>query len=149
MGFATPPASLLTMAQNAIGTGKLFDDLRLNLYVNNLDPLPTNVTADFTAATFDGYAPVGPLGTWVPYFDGSQNVNIAAPSVLFVCSGTTTPNLVYGYYLTKSTAGGTLIFAEKFEGGPIPINAIGDGVQVFPIVQLQTWLEPLAPQTGE
>jgi hypothetical protein len=147
MGYASTPGFAFNIAGQVCGVGGALYNAKVHLYVNNLDPIPSNVLADFSEATFTGYA-AATLASVAPYYDPAQKVNMAGVSQLFVATAAMPNNLIYGYYITDSTDT-YLWFAELFQGGPISIAAIGDGVQVIPILQFGDFVEPLAPQTGE
>jgi hypothetical protein len=91
---------------------------KYRLFQNDITPTPESVAADFTVATFDGYAdkiftmPSGPFrdvdGSF--YFTGGGT---------WTMSGSTTPNVIYGSYVLDFT-GANLIFAQRFDT-PVPM----------------------------
>jgi hypothetical protein len=84
----------------------------MKLFQNNFNPTPASILADFTEATFDGYAAQvfkmdagptrfadGSIGTW----------NLTT----FHQTGNTTPNTIYGCYLLDPS--GALAIAVRFD----------------------------------
>jgi hypothetical protein len=83
----------------------------IKLFQNNIVPTPGNVLADFTEATYDGYAAqvftvfFGPTR----YSDGSfQCFNFST----WHMTGSTTPNQIYGIYVLDFA--GNLLLATRF-----------------------------------
>lgn len=108
----------------------LLDGVIAKLYQNDYTPTPQSVLADFTVATFAGYASSSAI-TWGPAFTDSLDQAQAVGSVKqFNCNASTTPNVIYGYYITSGD-GATLIFAERF-AEPQAINGVGDSVVLVP-----------------
>jgi hypothetical protein len=92
--------------------------LSIHLFQNNIVPTPANVIADFTEATFDGYAPLALTALAGPFRqpDGSFRI---LNDWAFQMTGSTTPNLIYGYWAEDHT--GALIFAERW---PAPVSMV-------------------------
>jgi hypothetical protein len=83
----------------------------IKLFQNNIVPTPNNVLADFTEATYDGYAAQVFTVIFGPtrYPDGSfQLFNFAN----FHMTGSTTPNQIYGIYVLDFA--GNLLLAARF-----------------------------------
>jgi hypothetical protein len=51
-------------------------------------------------------------------------------------TGATTPNTVYGYYVTQNV-GGRLMWSERFTDGPYAINNNGDAITITPRIELE------------
>ena len=105
------------------------NNMRLGLYVNDVDIGDTTTTVDLTEASFTGYASVIMVGpSWV--ITGGAPSVAAYPVVIFEVSGVTAPQTVYGYYVTNSGSG-ELIWGEKF---PTPelVDAAGQRISVAP-----------------
>ena len=108
--------------------GEYLDAVVVKLYQNDYTPNPDTVLADFTEATFDGYAASTAI-VWGATFTNSVNQAETVGDVKqFTATGATTPNLIYGYYLVS---GATLKGGEKFDS-PVPVNGVGDAVIVIP-----------------
>ena len=102
------------------------DGAKVRLFQNNYTPSIASVLADFTQATFTGYAQAELLDTMagLPRIDTDGNVYIVCNSVLsFTQTADTTPNTVYGYYVV-SDVGSHIIAAKRFDT-PIEFNAAG------------------------
>jgi hypothetical protein len=95
----------------------------LRLFQNNHVPAVGDVNANYTEATFSGYASVA-LGTWNPAFlNGSNQGEIDAAPATFTHNAGATTNLIYGAYVTDNA--GDVIYAERF-GAPISMALNGD-----------------------
>jgi hypothetical protein len=111
----------------AIATGGTLKDATLHLFSNDFVPTPLSVKADFVESAFDGYAAPGTIAWGTPYTapDGSEHVT--APTAQVTCTGSTTPETVYGYYVLSVATGTPLLMAERF-ANPVPIAQAGDAV---------------------
>ena len=111
----------------------------LRLFSNNQTPTSTQTIADYTEATFTGYAAVIQTGSsWtITAGDGSTGFSKATTNSAstFTCSGTTSQS-VYGYYVDANTS--TLLWAERFSDGPYTIANVGDKVIITPVLTLST-----------
>lgn len=97
--------------------------LRLHLFQNNIIPARTNVLADFTEATFDGYAPVS-ISTWAVSVV-SGHIAVSTPNnAIFTKSAGPTSNSVYGYYVTNS-ANTQLLWSERDPAAPFLLSVAG------------------------
>jgi hypothetical protein len=105
---------------------------KVHLFSSPYVPSRSTPLADLTAieANYAGYAAVA-AGTWgdaIVLVDGSMQ--ILAPSIQFTPSGSTSPNTIYGAYLTD--AGGTnLIYVEPFDV-PVPLPDENSGLVYTP-----------------
>lgn len=106
-------------------TGAGLANIRIGLFQNNYTPLHTSTLASFTAATFVGYAVVTPAYA-AATVAAHVGTTVDAAARNFTCSGTATPNTIYGYYVYDSVAGVSL-FAEEF-ASPQAIANIGDQI---------------------
>jgi hypothetical protein len=106
-----------------VGYDSTVENLKLKLYSNNYTPDATSVVAQFTEVTGGGYAEKTLTGSsWNP----STN-SITYPQQTWTFTGSA--GNVYGYYVILDTSG-TLMFAEKFDGGPYNISTSGDIIRV-------------------
>jgi hypothetical protein len=85
---------------------------KLHLFQNNIVPSPASLLADFTEATYDGYAAGSMPLSGGPYRRTDNSFAIAS-TFSFNMTGSTTPNNIYGYYLTDFT-NAQLIAAARF-----------------------------------
>jgi len=97
-------------------------------------PAPTmEVTvADFTEATFDGYAAATGLVPSAAYYDG-QGVNFifTGGALNFLCTGPTVSQMVVGAWLTCTLAGATnKLLASCLFDAPIAVARAGDGIEL-------------------
>jgi hypothetical protein len=77
--------------------------LLAHLYVNNINYVPTRVLADYTEASFVGYAAQGPIG-WGPVFtNGVGKAESDSPNLTWTFTGATGTFPVFGIYLTNVT----------------------------------------------
>jgi hypothetical protein len=105
-------------------------NLRLHLFQNNYTPADGDTVANYTEANFTGYSPPI-LGPWTP-------ATIAAPRAVATCTPVlfavgpvpTVGNQVYGYYVTDVT--GSLVWAERDPGAPVPMLNNGDQYRITP-----------------
>lgn len=89
--------------------------LQLRLFKNNYTPVNGSVNADFTEADFDGYAEISLVSWDDPFIGGDGKAKIEHPTQTFTDTGNTTPNDIYGYYVTYVISGTTyVLMAERF-----------------------------------
>lgn len=105
----------------------------LHLYQNDMAPSPSSVLADFTEADYDGYAEetITPA-TWAVFLQGISQAVAVGPGVVFSPTGSTTPNVIYGYYVTDNT-GARLLWAERF-AEPKVMNGVTTGFTLVPAI---------------
>jgi hypothetical protein len=94
---------------------------KLRLYTNNITPSTSSVVADFTEATFTGYAAIT-LPAWPASTLASHIATSAQASQTFtITSGSQN---VYGWYITDS--GGThLLAAQRDPAAPVALSSTG------------------------
>jgi hypothetical protein len=101
-------------------------DLVLRLYSNNVTPSKSDVVGDYTEVTGNGYAAVTLTpGNFV--FSEGDPATAAYPQVTYTFTGEA--GNVFGYYVTRATAG-DLMFANKFSNAPIYIANNGDEIRI-------------------
>ena len=109
-------------------------DVQMRLYSNNVTPHESSALSDFTesaatspytAVTLSGAswtvssgATAGSTGTYA-----AQNFNFS------------TADTIYGYFITSGGAR-TLLWAERFSGGPFQLPTSGGQIQVNPKISL-------------
>ena len=90
------------------------ENLVLHLYKNDVTPTSTMTLADYTEATFTGYAAVTlSSANWTVTAGGQTSAEYNS-GVAFTCSGTTNES-IYGFYLTTANSS-TLMWSERFDG---------------------------------
>lgn len=124
----------LLAALSARPAAALLDVPTAHLFVNDFNPAAGTVVADFTEATFNGYA-ADPLGTLlgpVTLSDGKRAMHV---EVDFTAGGAIVApgEVAYGVYVTD-TAGTVLYWSGRF-ANPVPFANPGDFLSldlVFP-----------------
>lgn len=106
-------------------SGSLVDPI-CRLYKNAVSWSKDTVLADLTEADFDGYAEISPV-SWVNSPEGPGNVPyMHGGSQSIVCTGNTSPNEIFGWYLVN-TAGTDLIAGYEFDQS-VFANDAGDTI---------------------
>lgn len=110
------------------------NNLAIRLFVNDISPVDTHVTADFTEAVGGGYVSKALLnGSWTvnPVLDPSEAVY---SEQTWVFTGALSGGAsIYGYYVLD--AGNTLIWAERFSQSFTP-SSNGDTLKIMPKFQM-------------
>jgi len=109
---------------------------KICLFKNNYTPVDSSVLADFTAATFSGYAPVTFTGLGTPATVSGRAVSTNSVAATWTKSGAT-GNDIYGYYVTDA-AGTSLLWAERGGAAPYSMNVNGEGLSITPTLSLAT-----------
>lgn len=108
--------------------GPLFE-AEMQLYQNDFTPVGTMVIGDFDVATYDGYA-AQVIDPWtVPVINPNGFAVMYGPSLVWTPTGATTPNNIFGYYVT--TDGGVLLYARRFTN-PILLEGTTTGFVITP-----------------
>lgn len=103
---------------------------RLHLFTNDLVPTDTSVEADFTEATFTGYA--DELIAWqTAYIDADGQIIIPGDLHDFICSGGA-GQILYGYFVIG--AAGQFLGAARFADAPRTVAGAGSGISVAPVI---------------
>lgn len=123
------PASVLYPNVGAMhNIGLLRTDLincEVNLFQNNLTPLPSTVIGDLTVATYSGYAAKVVTALLAAYIDPAGGASAQIATIQYDHSGGGVANSIYGFWV--ETAAGDLILVGRFEE-PIPMNFLGDSI---------------------
>lgn len=101
--------------------------LTLRLFVNNYTPTRADTAANYTEATWSGYAAVALTSWTIAGYDANGNAEFDAPQKTFTASSGSPSQTIYGYYLTDG--GGNVVFAEA-DPSPFTVNATGQTYQV-------------------
>lgn len=106
-------------------------DQKLRLYkTTDVTISETSVTADFTEATFTGYAEAALSGaSWTITPGAPSSASYAQQT--FTSSADQAAQVIYGYYVVQTTSG-KLLWAERFTDGPYTIANNGDAIKVTP-----------------
>jgi hypothetical protein len=125
--------SLLSFLLNGIN-GKY----TLRLFVNNYQPTAADTVADYTEATFPGYA-AQLIPLWeAPITNGGQ-ASSYAPTVYFVLTGGGGPFNIYGYFVTDQN--GNLAWAQRDPAAPVPVVNVGDAYPITPALLVESLWE--------
>lgn len=100
----------------------------LHLFKNDVDPDGDTVQSDLVECDFDGYASIN-LTPWSTVITVAGKAFTQAQLAIFLCTGGSAPNDVYGYYVLDNTAT-FVIAAERFPAAPITIDTAGQSVPV-------------------
>lgn len=112
--------------------------VKARLYKNDFSPTPASVLADFTEATYSGYAAqeISPMSE--PEETPSGKVRSQSAELTFSHNGGVTGNQIYGYFVTLETIDGTkLWFGGRYEGAPLAMQSATDEI-VFSVDVLET-----------
>jgi hypothetical protein len=121
------------MITEQVASSNFLDGVVFRLFQNNINPTQAIVLSQLVEADYDGYAPVGPVAWGTPWTDAAGNGVTSGSTAGFYCTGSDTPNLIYGYYVTHGpTASETLKWCERFDN-PLPMQALGNAV-TLPVV---------------
>jgi hypothetical protein len=94
---------------------------KVHLFQNDMVPTTASIIADFTEATYDGYAALSTPYGGGPYRETDGSFTIES-SLSFSMTGSVTPNIIYGAYQLDST-GANLIFAKRFDNPIAMVDA--------------------------
>lgn len=120
MAVAICEGGLVSLAQQ----WKTFlNSCTLRLFQNNHVPASTDTVANYTEATFTGYAAIATVSWGNAYLNGALLGEIDEVNRTFTQTANTVTNTIFGYYITD--VGGNLIFAESNPLGGFNMNAAG------------------------
>jgi len=108
----------------------------VRLYTNNYTPVWTSTIANFTEATFSGYA--GILnGTWNPaFFNGVDVPQINRNTLTWTFTGGASQS-IYGWYIKDQT--NTFLYcAARFDPAPQVLTNPGDTVVITPSITMDS-----------
>lgn len=103
---------LMSVIQTALKVAGAFAST-LKLFQNDFAPTRFSVAADFTEATFTGYAAVAQAWAVGPYVNGAGQVEMQSASHNWTPTDGVNPNTIYGWYLVAT--GGDVICAQRFD----------------------------------
>jgi len=109
--------------------------LEVHLFKNNYTPAHDDdeFGLDYVEADFDGYAVQAQnfAAGAVDNLDGTATAT--ANLVIWTPTGITTPNNIYGYYVTDPGDGNRVKYAQRFAGGPFSVGATLLQFAMFPV----------------
>lgn len=116
------------------------ENLSLRLFSNNYTPVVGSVLANFTEATFTGYAAITLTssqsgGTWaVPTNSSSLSQSTYGTTATWTA---TTDQTIYGWYLV-GVSSNKVYAAQAFGAGKPLVGASSDQLSIIPKLQLQS-----------
>lgn len=129
MLFVTPRPPRVDWA-DLVAAATPYLGAKCKLFVNDITPSVDNVLADFTEASFTGYAEQAI--TWDDaYIDGGGLVTLPGDNNFFLCTAGD-GELIYGYYVVG--AGGEFLGAARLDDAPYGIAGPGYGISIAPAV---------------
>jgi hypothetical protein len=109
----------------------------LALYVNNRTPVITDTLANYTEASFPGYARINLTGWNTAFLNGASKAETDELVRVFTQSSVPTPQqTVYGYLVIDNV--GNLAWAELNPSGGVLMNGAGQTYTVLPRLTLDT-----------
>jgi len=94
----------------------------VHLFTNDFVPTPTATAADFTEATFTGYAPVAVAGWNADEYNIDGSVSTDATNVMtWVGPGDASGQTIRGYYVLSAGLGTPYLYAVLFDD-PVGLN---------------------------
>lgn len=123
-----------TALASLTGASGMLYQSKCKLYTNSVVLSPDTELADFTEATFEGYAASAAMDWNTAYNEADGTASASADTLVFSCNAETEGESILGYYITN-TAGDALLYAVEFDEA-VPVNQIGDAVIVYPKVTL-------------
>lgn len=102
---------------------------QIGLFVNNATPTWNWTMASIVEASFTGYTRV--ITNWGTAGAFGQGGFFSIGGRSFVCTGAGPVQNVYGYFV-QDVSTGDLIWAERFDSAPFPVQNVGDTVAFIP-----------------
>jgi len=104
------------------------DGVGIALFTNNFIPTVDSVLADFTEATFPGYAPQSISTPNAAFLNGTGRGEVDADLMTWTATGAS-GETVFGYFIYDAAL--DVIWCERFNA-PVPMGAPGAAVDVTP-----------------
>lgn len=123
-----PKLQLLDMCDAMVATTP-FVGAVLHLSTTNFTPGKNTILADFTEATFTGYAASSAIVWGASHLDVNDNAVSVGSAKTFLQTGDTVTNIVFTWFVT--TALGAYLMGGAFDT-PLNFAEAGDGVTVIP-----------------
>jgi hypothetical protein len=141
--FGRPLAEDLLDALSARPAAALLVTPFVHLFTAGPAPItPFSLPADFTEATFVGYA----AAAWTLPLLGAINVDSVTLGVHneenFLAGAVVAPGeMILGYWVDEAAAGGVIMYLAELFAAPIPIEVAGDFISLDIIAALRTALD--------
>jgi hypothetical protein len=114
---------------------------KLHLFTNQPNLTRDSILADFTPATFTG-STAKTVAVWsAPFNDPTDGLlKVRGEAVPFIASAVAVPETIRGWYLTDMA--GTGYEGAGYLPAPVEIAAVGDGVEVEPVIEATAFGAP-------
>lgn len=138
MSLVLTTAGLQWLLNSGRGGMVATPSLVLRLFRNDYVPVKSSLVTDMQEANFPGYAQIN-LNAWGPVGpDANNDALVEETSRTFGCTGSGTPNTIYGYYVVEPVSG-VMLWAERSTAPPVAMDAGGKSYIVKPRVQLRNF----------
>jgi len=115
----------MAVAEELVDTGNLLDAAKIMLFTNDVMPVATSVTADFTSAAYGGYNDA--TITWAaPSIADDGTIEVIGTLAEFRPTDDATPETVFGAVLLTGT--GDMLMGGRFDGAPLPMQVETDSI---------------------
>lgn len=129
--IVVPTPITIEILDSLIAAGGEFDGALVRLFQNDIQPTKDSILADFTIATFTGFATSAAIVWAGPILNPDGEPIVIGDLKLFTGgSPFTVSNTIYGYYIVDA-AGTKLLWSERFALAQV-VAAAGQSVQVVP-----------------
>jgi len=110
----------------------------VHLYQDDITIDRDSIAPDFTAveADYDGYADQNATGWTAGVINAGNAGESTADAQTYTCTGDTTPNTIYGYYILDDT--GALVGAERFVGSGYEMAFAGQSIVLTPKLTMKS-----------
>jgi hypothetical protein len=122
--------SLEAMLAAITGTGGEFNGCKLGLNTNAIEPVPTNVLADFVEANYTGYAHSAAVVFGAPALNAAGQIESLGTLTTFQPTDAVTPNMIQGVIMVDGT-GAVLRGAQSLDN-PYPLPAADSAIHIVP-----------------
>lgn len=127
MALVMTRAAVMAALDDVTAATRVFDELKVGLFTNDIVPNDDTVTADLTPCVVTGMAEQTGLETTTAFEDEDGQMVVEVLSAAFICTDVPDPEvIVYGIYCVGTVYAG-LITVERFDT-PVSISEIGDAV---------------------
>lgn len=127
-GGALAALDLLTTAWTA--------NRRIGLFQNDWDIMPWQGISAVVPATFSGYAGLQPITGWLSAVQSGPMAVATADQLVWSHDGGPVQNWIFGIYVVLPD--GSLDWAQRFDGDPVPLFYAGHFVSYTPPFALQS-----------
>lgn len=115
-----------------VAASGLLENAKIKLFVGSQPVSKSSVLADFTEASFDGYAEK--TITWVKSKQGTDKWALNGGLQLWVATGSTVAEQIGGFLIVDS--GGTILYGGQQFDTTVPVGDAGDKVEAAPVFTL-------------